>query len=106
MKIMQVILDKKMPLSRLVEPVVIYPQVLKNARVTDRDKALQDEDIKAAMQKVEENLRDTGRLLVRKSGTEPLLRIMVEAPSIEECEENVNLILDTLQQKNMLLGVK
>ena len=106
MKIMQVILDKKMPLSKLIEPVLIYPQVLKNARVIDRDKALLDEDIKAAIQKVEEKLGDSGRLLVRKSGTEPLIRIMVEAPTNEECEENVNLILDVLQQKNLLLEVK
>ncbi len=106
MKMMQVMLDKKMPLSKLVEPVVVYPQVLKNARVTDRDKALLDEDVQVAMQKVEETLGDTGRLLVRKSGTEPLLRIMVEAPSTQECEENVNLILEALQQKDMLLGVK
>ncbi len=106
MKIMQVMLDKKMPLSKLVEPVVIYPQVLRNARVTDRDKALMDADVIAAMQQVEETLGDTGRLLVRKSGTEPLLRIMVEAPSIEECEENVSRVIGALQNKDYLLGVK
>ena len=106
MKVMQVMLDKKMPLSKLVEPVMVYPQVLRNARVTDRDGALAHPTVKEAMGKVEEALGDTGRLLVRKSGTEPLLRIMVEAPSHDACEEHVGSVLKALEDNGFLLGVK
>lgn len=106
MKLMQVMLDKKVPLSKLAEPVDIYPQVLKNARVTDRDAAMGDPHVKQAMAEVESELGDTGRLLVRKSGTEPLLRVMVEAPDKETCGAMVQKVLDALDAKNYLIGVK
>ena len=106
MKIMQVMLDKKAPLSKLAEPVVVYPQVLRNARVTDRDEAMQNEVFQNAIEEVTAALGDTGRLLVRKSGTEPLLRVMVEAPTEELCQEHVNRMLDALKEQNLLIGVK
>ena len=79
MKMMEVILAKKLPLSKLAEPVTIYPQVLKNVRVKSKPEAQNDLDVQEAVAKVAEMLGDTGRILVRESGTEPVIRVMVEA---------------------------
>ena len=79
MKMMEVILAKKLPLSKLAEPVTIYPQVLKNVRVKSKPEAQNDPDVQEAVAKVAEMLGDTGRILVRESGTEPVIRVMVEA---------------------------
>ena len=106
LKIMQVMLDKKMPLSELVKPVVIYPQVLKNAVVTDKDETINDSSIKKAVDAVTQRLGTEGRILLRKSGTEPLLRIMVEAPSREICEREIGFIVDAMREKGFLLKVK
>jgi phosphoglucosamine mutase len=80
--------------------------VLRNARVTDRDEAMQNVVFQNAIEEVTAALGDTGRLLVRKSGTEPLLRVMVEAPTEELCQEHVNRMLDALKEQNLLIGVK
>ena len=79
MKMMEVMLAKKLPLSKLAEPVTIYPQVLKNVRVKSKPEAQNDADVQQAVAKVAEALGDTGRILVRESGTEPVIRVMVEA---------------------------
>lgn len=102
-KLMQVILDSKMPLSKLREPVTIYPQVLKNVRVTDKDAALSDPDVKAAVAEAEARLEGNGRVLLRKSGTEPLLRVMAEASDHEECEKTVDAIIDTMDKKGFII---
>lgn len=98
-KIMEVILEKKMPLSKLASPVKIYPQVLKNVRVKSKPEAQNDADVQAAVQSVAESLGDTGRILVRESGTEPLIRVMVEAESLEECEKYVDSVIAVIKEK-------
>lgn len=98
-KIMEVILEKKMPLSKLASPVKIYPQVLKNVRVTSKSEAQNDPDVQAAVQSVADSLGDTGRILVRESGTEPLIRVMVEAETMEECERYVDAVIDVIREK-------
>ena len=79
LKLMEVMLAKKTPLSKLAAPVVIYPQVLKNIRVHSKPEAQNDPDVQAAVQAVADKLGDSGRILVRESGTEPVIRVMVEA---------------------------
>ena len=81
LKMMEVMLAKKLPMSKLAEPLTIYPQVLENVRVTDKKAAQDDAAVQAAVKAVAEALGDTGRILVRESGTEPLVRVMVEAPT-------------------------
>lgn len=105
-KIMQVILSKKTPLSQLVKPVTVYPQVLKNVKVVDKDGTMADPEIQSAVSAVAEKLGDRGRVLLRKSGTEPVLRVMVEAPTPAECEENVDFIIDAMKRKGLLIEVK
>ena len=95
-KMMEVMLEKKMTLSKLAEPFTVYPQVLKNIRVRDKAAARNDEAVKNAIAIVEEKLGEEGRILVRESGTEPVLRIMVEADQIETCDAYVNTILHTI----------
>ncbi|MCC8028950.1 MAG: phosphoglucosamine mutase [Lachnospiraceae bacterium] len=97
-KLMEVMLARKMPLSKLAEPVRIYPQVLKNIRVKSKPEAQNDPDVRAAVKTVEEKLGDTGRILVRESGTEPLIRVMVEAETEELCERYVDQVLDVIRR--------
>lgn len=80
LKMMEIMLAKKMPLSKLAEPLKIYPQVLENVRVSDKKAAQYDAAVQAAVKVVAEALGDTGRILVRESGTGLLVRVMVEAP--------------------------
>ena len=80
LKMMEVMLAKKMPMSKLAEPLKIYPQVLENVRVTDKKAAQNDPAVQEAVKAVAEALGDSGRILVRESGTEPVVRVMVEAP--------------------------
>lgn len=105
-KIMQVILDKKMSLGRLTEAVKIYPQLLKNVRVSNKDAALSDEKVREAVSKVEADLSGDGRVLLRKSGTEPVLRVMVEASTNAICEEKVDYIIDVMKERGLALEVK
>ena len=98
-KIMEVILEKKMPLSKLASPVKIYPQVLNNVRVKSKPEAQNDPDVQAAVQSVADSLGDTGRILVRESGTEPLIRVMVEAETMEECEKYVDSVIAVIKEK-------
>ena len=99
LKIMEVMLGKKLPLSRLAEPVVIYPQVLINVRVKDKKTAQDDPDVQAAVQAVADELGDTGRILVRESGTEPLVRVMVEAPTKDQCQTLAQRVVDVIIAK-------
>ena len=105
-KIMQVMLDTKLPLSKLASPVTIYPQVLKNVIVDDKDATLADEAVAGCVRKVEAELGDTGRVLLRKSGTEPVLRVMAEAESDERCEEAVDEIIESMRSAGHLVRVK
>lgn len=99
MKMMEVMLAKKLPLSKLAEPVTIYPQVLKNVRVKSKPEAQNDADVQQAVAKVADTLGDTGRILVRESGTEPVIRVMVEAETESLCEKYVDQVIDVIKAK-------
>ena len=99
LKMMEVMLAKEKPLSELAAPVEFYPQVLKNVRVHSKPDAQNDPDVQAAVAKVGEELGTTGRILVRESGTEPVIRVMVEAPSEEICEKYVDGVIDVIKAK-------
>ena len=97
LKIMEVMLEKKASLGTLAGEVKIYPQLLQNLRVQDMDATLNHPDVQKAIKEVEDRLGTEGRVLVRKSGTEPLLRVMVEALSDELCEERVLHIINAMK---------
>ena len=99
LKIMEAMMAKKKTLSQLCEGLTIYPQILKNVKVADKAVAQADPDVQAAVAEVAAKLGDTGRILVRESGTEPKIRVMVEAESLEICREYVDLVVDTIKRK-------
>lgn len=99
LKMMEVMMAKKKKMSELMEGLVIYPQVLENVKVKDKALARADEDVQAAVKQVEEALGDTGRILVRESGTEPLIRVMVEAETEEICRKHVDAVVDMIRSK-------
>ena len=105
-KVMEAITETKMTLSELAAPMVMYPQKLKNVVVTDKDETLACAEVKAAVKAVEDELGSEGRVVLRKSGTEPLLRVMVEATSQELCEEKVDQIIDAMRVAGKLIKVK
>ena len=96
LKIMEVMLAKKKRLSELCSGLSIYPQVLKNVKVRDKSAARNDPEVQAAVAAVSEKLGTTGRILVRESGTEPVIRVMVEAPTKAECQEMVDSVVDMI----------
>ncbi|MFR2188573.1 MAG: phosphoglucosamine mutase [Blautia sp.] len=98
-KMMEVMLEKKKTLAELAAPVPVYPQVLKNIRVTDKAAAQNDPDVQAAVKAVGEKLGSDGRILVRESGTEPLVRVMVEAGEEALCEKYVDEVIDVIVKK-------
>ncbi len=102
LKLMEVMLAKQKPMSELAAPVVFYPQVLKNVRVKSKPDAQNDPDVKAAVQKVADELGDSGRILVRESGTEPVIRVMVEADTNEICEKYVDSVIEVIKAKGHL----
>ena len=106
LKMMEVMLASKMPLSKLCAPLTIYPQVLQNVRVADKAAAQADPDVQAAVQKVADALGDTGRILVRESGTEPVVRVMVEAPSRELCQQYVDDVVAVIEKKGHVVEKK
>ncbi len=99
LKMMQVLIDRKKPLSELAAPLKIYPQVLENVRVKDKAAAQADPDVQAAVHRVTEKLGETGRILVRESGTEPVVRVMVEAENEPVCRAYVEEVVHILQEK-------
>ena len=99
LKMMEVLLARGKKMSELAEPVVFYPQVLKNVRVKSKPEAQNDPDVQAAVKKVAEELGDNGRILVRESGTEPVIRVMVEADTNEICEKYVDEVIDVIRAK-------
>ena len=96
LKMMEVMLAKKKTLSELAAPFKIYPQVLKNVRVTDKKAAQNDAAVQEAVAKVADALDDTGRILVRESGTEPVVRVMVEAPDHDTCHKYVDEVVNVI----------
>ncbi|MBQ6332695.1 MAG: phosphoglucosamine mutase [Clostridia bacterium] len=99
LKLMEVMIAKGKPMSELAAPVVFYPQVLKNVRVKSKPDAQNDPDVQAAVKKVADELGDTGRILVRESGTEPVIRVMVEAGTNEICEKYVDSVIEVIRAK-------
>ena len=99
LKVMEVILAKKTSLSRLTESLRIYPQILLNIPVKDKETAQNDNDVIATVRRVEEKLGNKGRILVRASGTEPLVRIMVEAESEKLCKTYTKEVAEVLRKK-------
>ncbi len=102
--LMEVMLEKKMKLSDLRKDITIYPQLLKNVKVADKSAARQDEDVMAAVKKVEEALGENGRILLRESGTEPLIRVMVEAQTDEICEKYVDEVIAVLEKNGHVIS--
>ena len=95
-KLMEVVMAKKKRLGELCRELKIYPQVLKNVRVVDKPAAQNDPEVQLAVQAVADALGETGRILVRESGTEPVIRVMVEAATEAECQKYVDSVVDTI----------
>ena len=104
LKLMEVMLAKEKPMSELAAPMVMYPQVLKNVRVASKPDAKNDPDVQAEVGKVAAALGENGRILLRESGTEPVIRVMVEAGSDEECEKYVDQVIDVIRAKGHIVG--
>ena len=105
-KIMEAVTETKMPLSELAASMKTYPQKLKNVVVTDKDETMNCPTVQAAVKAVEEELGENGRVLLRKSGTEPLLRVMVEADSEALCEQKCDEIIEAMRAAGKLIRVK
>lgn len=101
--IMEVVTEKKMSLGDLAREVTIYPQLLKNVRVADKQEARENPAVIESIQKVEEALGDEGRILVRESGTEPVIRIMVEALDHDLCEKYVNEVVEMMMRQGLIV---
>ena len=99
--IMEVIMEKKQKLSQLCEEVKIYPQLLQNVRVVDKKTATENPKVQAAVEKVAEELGSDGRILVRESGTEPVIRVMVEAATDEICQKYVAQVVDVIKAEGL-----
>lgn len=101
LRLMEAMIDNKASLSELKRDLKIYPQVLKNVKVKDKKEVLSDEFIKSIIEKESQSLKDTGRILVRESGTEPLIRVMAEAESKEIANEKVNNIVEAIEKSGL-----
>ena len=101
--LMEVMLEKKETLGRLTEEVKIYPQLLKNVKVSDKKTARENPAVVREVEKVTEALGSDGRILVRESGTEPVIRVMVEAATHELCEEYVNQVIDVMENEELII---
>ena len=99
--IMEVILEKKQSLSKLCEEVKIYPQLLKNVRVTDKKTARENPAVQKAVEEAAKALGEDGRILVRESGTEPVIRVMVEAATDEICAEHVDRVIKVIEEQGL-----
>ena len=103
LKIMEVMLARKTSLSKLAEPMKVYPQILRNVKVVDKETALENAEVQSAIKAAELYLGDRGRVLVRPSGTEPVVRVMAEAESEELCLTAVTRIIDSMSESGLLI---
>lgn len=103
LKVMEAMIEKKSTLSNLTRELKIYPQLLVNVKVTDKIKAMEDEEILKAAKQVEDELGDKGRILLRSSGTENLVRVMVEAETDQTCEKMVCKVVDVIKQRGFAI---
>ena len=101
LKVMEAMIESKKTLAQLTENLVIYPQLMKNVRVTDKKAAQEHPAVQAIINEVAEELGDNGRVLVRESGTEPVIRVMVEAATNKQCEEHVGNIIEIINQSGV-----
>lgn len=101
--VMEVMLEKKVPLHVLADEITIYPQLLKNVRVANKAEARENKAVQKAVSDVAEALGDNGRILVRESGTEPLIRVMVEASDDAICEKYVNQVISVMEAENLVI---
>ena len=99
LKVLEVMINTNKTLVDLTKDLIIYPQVLKNIKVSDKKLAQEDIDVKNAIRSVEEKLNGEGRILVRESGTEPLIRVMVESKTIEDCNKYTDLVINQIKNK-------
>lgn len=103
-KVMEVILGTHKTLKELCQGFTVYPQVLKNVRVADKEAAQKEPAVLAAVSKVTEELGQDGRILLRASGTEPLVRVMVEADTEEKCEKYVDYVISVMKDEGLVLN--
>lgn len=103
--LMEVIMEKKQALEKLCEEVKIYPQLLKNVRVTDKKTARENPAVQKSVEEVAAALGSDGRILVRESGTEPVIRVMVEASTDEICEKYVDQVIKVLESEKLVDGI-
>ena len=101
LKLMEVMLERKCSASALAEDCPMYPQCLKNVRVKDKRTALDNKAVQEAVDRAAAELSDSGRILVRESGTEPVIRVMVEAPSEEQCEQLVDSVIAVIEREGL-----
>ncbi len=102
LKVMEAMIESKKTLAQLTENLVIYPQLMKNVRVTDKKVAQEHPAVQAMINLVSKELGSNGRVLVRESGTEPLIRVMVEAASDAICKQNVDRIVDVIKETGLV----
>ena len=103
LKLMEVMVERKSSMSELTRGLKIYPQLLKNLRVTSKPEVAADQDVQAVKKEIEAQLGEDGRILLRESGTEPVIRVMVEAESDELCEKYVNQMVQVIDSKGYIL---
>ncbi|MCF0120674.1 MAG: phosphoglucosamine mutase, partial [Oscillospiraceae bacterium] len=104
--LMSVLIETHLPLSVLAAGVTMYPQVLKNVKVDDKDATLNDPAVKASVEECTKFLGDNGRVLLRKSGTEPVLRVMAEAGTHADAEKSVDMMIEAMNASGHLIEVK
>ena len=103
LKLMEVMLESKAPLSDLHKDITIFPQLLENVRVHDKKAVKEDQAVKDIVALIEKELGEDGRILVRESGTEPLIRVMIEAKTIETCKDYVNRVICVLKEQGHVI---
>lgn len=103
LKMMEVMIARKKKMSELSDGFVMYPQVLENIKVKDKAEVLGDRDVQMAIEQATTDLGDSGRILVRESGTEPLIRVMVEAESIDDCHKYVDSVINVIKEKGFVI---
>jgi phosphoglucosamine mutase len=103
---MEAMLEKKQSLKELCQGFTVYPQVLKNVEVKDKESAQKDPAVVQAVEDVTNALGTDGRILLRASGTEPLVRVMVEADTQEKCEKYVDQVIAVMKDRGLVLGIR
>ena len=100
-KIMEAVISAKLPLSKLAEPVKMLPQVTKNVRVSDKKAVRENTAVQRSVESVRERLGKSGRILLRESGTEPVMRVMVEAPLAETCDAYADEVVGVIRAEGL-----